>query len=378
MSEHQYVAFRAVDSPVSAKNLEYMRRQSSRAEITPWSFENEYHHGDFRGDAVEMLRRGYDIHFHYANFGIRKLFIRIPHGLPDPGAAKPYFAGDTLEFLKDKQGPGGILAIEPFHEPGGLDDLWELDGIIDRLVPLRAEILDGDLRPLYLAHLAVACDENHDPDETREAPVPAGLNALSDAQQGLIELYELSEHLIAAAAQQSPPMPKKMIDTAAEFAEWIRGQQQAMKDKWLASLVADPSSAVRAEIVATFRKGRGGLSWPTVALSRTIAQLRISEAKIAEEAKQKAAAKAASQRAKKLAAMAADPNPTLRETEQLVTERTTDAYRKIAKVLADLREALSATHQSMLAEKQAQKLRAANPTLRMLVSELRRQGFLPK
>ena len=30
MSEHQRVAFRAIDGPVSEKNLEFMRRQSSR------------------------------------------------------------------------------------------------------------------------------------------------------------------------------------------------------------------------------------------------------------------------------------------------------------------------------------------------------------
>ena len=62
MSEYQYVGFRAIDSAVSEKNLEYMRRQSSRAKITPWSFENEYHYGDFHGNAVEMLHRGYDSH----------------------------------------------------------------------------------------------------------------------------------------------------------------------------------------------------------------------------------------------------------------------------------------------------------------------------
>ena len=68
-SEYQYVAFRAIDAPVSEKNLSLHARQSSRAEITPWSFHNEYHYGDFRGNAKEMLRRGYDLHLHYANFG---------------------------------------------------------------------------------------------------------------------------------------------------------------------------------------------------------------------------------------------------------------------------------------------------------------------
>ena len=89
MSEFQRIAFRAIDGPVTDKNLEFMRRQSSRAEVTPWSFDNEYQWGDFRGDAYEMLRRGYDLHVHYANFGTRTVLIRLPNGLPDPEADKP-------------------------------------------------------------------------------------------------------------------------------------------------------------------------------------------------------------------------------------------------------------------------------------------------
>jgi hypothetical protein len=58
MSEYQYVAFRAINAPVSKKDLAYMRRQSTRAEITPWSFANEYQFGDFHGNAIEMMRRG--------------------------------------------------------------------------------------------------------------------------------------------------------------------------------------------------------------------------------------------------------------------------------------------------------------------------------
>src|ERR1700688_582249 len=98
-----------------------MRRKASRAEITPWSFDNEYHYGDFRGNAVEMLRRGYDLHLHYANFGIRKLLIKLPQGLPDVEAAKPYLAEDALQFLQDKRGPGGTLSVQPHHEPGDQD-----------------------------------------------------------------------------------------------------------------------------------------------------------------------------------------------------------------------------------------------------------------
>lgn len=113
MSEHQLVAFRAIDGRVSDRNLEFMQKQSSRAKITPRSFDNEYHYGDFRGDAAEMLRRGYDIHLHYANFGIRTLMLRLPNGLPDQAAVAPFLPGDGIKLIKDKIGPGSILKISP-------------------------------------------------------------------------------------------------------------------------------------------------------------------------------------------------------------------------------------------------------------------------
>jgi hypothetical protein len=378
MSEYQYIAFRAIDGPVSEKNLEFMRRQSSRAEITPWTFDNEYHFGDFHGNAVEMLRRGYDLHFHYANFGIRHLMIRLPHGLPDPEAAKPYFGEDALVFIKDKKGQGGILSIDPYHEPGDLDELWEdFDDLLDRVVPARGEILDGDLRPLYLAHLAVACDSYHDPEETTEAPVPAGLDKLTKAQQALAEVYGLSKSLIAAAAGQSPPLARPS-DSRNLHLVWLERQPETTKNAWLAQWIADPHSNARRQILAEFQKAQRVPSWPTVRLNRTIAELQVAAESIQHKADHKAAEKAAREQAKKLADMAADPTPTLLETERLVLERSIDAYRQVATLLADLREALASSDRSGLAEQQARKLKSEHPRFFRLISELRRRGFLPK
>jgi hypothetical protein len=377
MSEHQVVAFRAIDRPVSDENMEYMRKQSSRAEITPWSFDNEYHFGDFRGDALEMLRRGYDIHLHYANFGILKLLIRFPHGLPDDNAAKPYVAKDSVRYLKDKQGRGVTLCVEPFHEPGELEELWEIDDIVDRLMPLRSEILEGDLRPLYLAHLAMACDGEHDPEETKEAPVPTGLGQLTVAQRALTELYGLTDALIAAAARDIPPLAKH-DDLRGRHAEWLQGQSQVTKDAWLVRLMSDPHSTVRADMLAAVRDSQSVPAWPTVRRDRTVAELQAAAAEIQQESDRKSAEKAARQRTRRLADMAADPDQTLRETEDLVKQRTTKAYGQIGKILAELRESLAGTDRSGLAEHQAKKLKSENPTLKLLISELRREGFLGK
>jgi hypothetical protein len=324
-----------------------------------------------------MLCRGYDLHLHYANFGIRHLWIRLPHGLPDARAAEAYFDGESLHFKKDKDGPGGILCIEPFHEPGDLEDIWDPSRLIDRLVPLRAELLEGDLRPLYLAHLAVANDGNHDPEEIEEAPVPAGLDKLTDSQKALMDLYGLDDSLILAAAQNSPRAPAR-TDFRNQYAQWIERQPEATRKAWLVQLMADPDSSVRSDMLFEFRKSHSASTWPTVITRRTVAALQTAAEEVRRVSEREAAVKAARDRAKKLAAMAADPTPTLNETKRLVKQRSENAYIQIAALLADLRTALAATDRAALAEEQARTLREQNPTLNHLVSALRKQGFLKK
>ena len=376
MSEFQYVAFRAIDAPVSEENLRYMRRQSTRAEITAWGFDNEYHFGDFHGDAEEMLRRGYDFHLHYADFGIRKLMIRFPDGLPDAKAAEPYFEEESVELLKDKKGPGGILHVSTCYEPGDQEDLGDLDGLIERLIPLRGEILAGDLRPLYLANLAVACDSNHDPAEQKEAPVPAGLDSLTRAQRALAEFFDLSDALLSSAAQVSGATPQiSRPENGCD--DWVQSQPEETKNNWLSRVIADPRAA-RAAILAEFQKSNAKQSWPTAASSRTISELRDVADGIQASRNRKRAQDAARKRAEKLTRMAADPTPTLRETEQLVKERSRSSYSRVAKMLADLREALSGTGNQDLPERHAQALKRQNPTLNTLTSELRSKGFLKK
>jgi hypothetical protein len=168
MSEYQYVEFRAIDRPLDDKALAFMQRQSTRAEITRWSFTNEYHFGDFHGNTIEMLRRGDDVHLHYANFGIRKLMFRLPRGLPLPAKqCRPFLNTDGLRWHKDGKGPGGVLEISPYLEPGEIDDLWDLDKWLDRFVPLRQAIVDGDPRPLYAAWLCATIGSGQEAEELR-------------------------------------------------------------------------------------------------------------------------------------------------------------------------------------------------------------------
>jgi hypothetical protein len=54
VSEYQYYEFVAVDRPLSERQLAELRELSTRAEITPTSFVNTYHWGDFRGDPRKL------------------------------------------------------------------------------------------------------------------------------------------------------------------------------------------------------------------------------------------------------------------------------------------------------------------------------------
>lgn len=83
---------------------------------------------------------------------------------------------------------------------------WDFDELLSELAPLRQELMEGDLRPLYLGHLAVCVDINHDPDELVEGPVPAGLDRLTAAQTAFSDLLGLDAHLIEAAATGSPTL----------------------------------------------------------------------------------------------------------------------------------------------------------------------------
>ena len=68
MSEYQDYEFLAVDRPLSKNEMAELRAISTRAEITPASFTNEYNWGDFKGDPHELLQRYFDLHVYIANW----------------------------------------------------------------------------------------------------------------------------------------------------------------------------------------------------------------------------------------------------------------------------------------------------------------------
>ncbi len=164
--------------------------------------------------------------------------------------------------------------------------------------PCAPEILDGDLRPPLSPSTSGRRVgwHNHDPDEERDAPVPAGLDQLTDAHKcGSAGCTVLARLWLRPRPRIAQRLPAKR-DSANPFDAWLRGQPDATKNAWLAELMRESTLAVRREILAEYRKSLDVSSWPTVRVDRTIAELMAAAEEIQSEMGRQKAEKAARQR----------------------------------------------------------------------------------
>jgi hypothetical protein len=122
VSEYQYYEFLAIDRPLSERELEEVRALSTRADISPTSFANEYHWGDFRGDTTKLTEELYDAHLYFANWGSRRLLLRLPAALLPAASATPYCMEESLSAWT--RSGHTLLDFELSSEDGGE---WEFE-----------------------------------------------------------------------------------------------------------------------------------------------------------------------------------------------------------------------------------------------------------
>jgi len=370
MSEYQSIHFAAVDRPLDDKQLAFMRRQSTRAKVSRWQFTNEYHFGDFHGDAKQMLRRGYDVHLHYANFGVRRLMFRLP-ALPWPkDVFDAYAMIEGVDWAPDRRGEAGTLCFDPEADAGTYaEGFWELEEMAAALPGVRRRLIAGDPRPLYLLWLACEGDE-----AAVEPPVPAGLGVLPAELELLGRFYELSPELLAAAAEQSPDTPPEP-DEKKRVRAWIDRRSFDELRAFAARVLTEGEAAARAEALAQARQQAGGADWPVAEAGRTLGELQ--EAARSQQKGRQRRERAGEQRARKkrLATLAADPKQAIARVKQRVKGRTIDDYQQAAAELAELREALGPQGERQ-ARAAAEALVRANPTRHHLKAALRNKGLL--
>ncbi|TJW63728.1 MAG: hypothetical protein E5V97_10900 [Mesorhizobium sp.] len=340
MSEYQYYEFQAVDRPLGNADRQVLRGLSSRARITATSFTNSYEWGDFRGDPDELMARWFDLHLYFANWGSRRLMIKLPARLVDRDRIGSFLAATDDVMLEDA-GENVIISIsrdEEEHEY--LDD--EDSSWLAALAPLRADLLAGDLRLFYLTWLMAVEADALEPDAPEPMP---GIGPLSEALEAFAKFFGIDHGLVQAAAERSAETAP-----AGPEPEMARRVVAAMNDAEKISLlmrVFNGEPNLSAELRATIRARLEPETTISPGALRTAADLqaRAEEIRLARKRAESEAAEAQ----RRLLAEAAEKARDVRidalrqrgenvwaEVETEIMRRNPAGYDKAAALLSDL------------------------------------------
>ncbi len=237
MSEYQYYEFIAIDKPLTTQQMAELRSVSSRADITATSFVNEYNWGSFKGDPADWIRRYFDAFVYTANWCSCEFMLRVPLNCFSAKTIQA-FQIEMLDSFEIEQTATHWILDWRLDESENYERFADEEGghWMGQLVPLRDELLRGDLRPLYLGWLSEIYELN---DDALEPPIPAGLGELSAAQTALVEFLEIDVDFLNAATTASPALTDDSNNA----------DQQA----WLNSIPTDKAK----QLLALLLEGRG-------------------------------------------------------------------------------------------------------------------------
>ena len=334
MSEYQYYEFRAIDRPLDRAAQNALRSVSSRARITATSFTNHYEWGDFKGDPRKFMERWFDLHLYLANWGTRRLMIRVPKACVSRADIDPFLR--EIDWVEVWISGDNLIIDIHHHEDGGYDDWDDGSGRLAALAPLRTDLLSEDLRLFYLLWLKAVQDELVADDEI--GPLP-GVGPLTGALEGFADFFGIDPDLVEAAAELA-------ADEASMSSDELRKALAAVPERDKAELllrVVDGDTRVATELRRRVRKKK-----PVPATHRTAGTLRMRAKEIAEareraeaerlEAKRRRQAaeaeKARRARLKILKQRGADS--VWREIEQEIERRNPAGYDNAMSLLSDV------------------------------------------
>lgn len=342
MSEYQYYEFQAIDRPLDRTAQEALRSISSRARITPTSFTNHYEWGDLKGDPRKFMEKWFDLHLYLANWGARRLMMRLPKRLLNRADIDPFLREvDGVELWTS----GDDLIIDICRDEAEPDDDWDDgSGRLATLAPLRADVLSGDFRLFYLLWLMAVQDELVSDDEVEPLP---GIGPLTGSLQGLAELFGIDPDLVQAAAEQGSDVAATSKDDLREALAVIPEREKI--ELLLRVVEGDPH--VAAEMRSRLRRKRpASVAHRTVGVLRKraqeIAQARESTAAEWREAKRRRQAEEAEKALRaRLTALKRRGASIWREIEEEIERRNASGYDRAANLLSDL-QALAVAEKS--------------------------------
>jgi len=306
---------------------------------------NTYNWGDFKGNPDALMKKYFDAFVNVANWGTHRFMMRVPRWALEEAALSAYCAGDSAAARES-----GDFVIVDFRSDDEEGDWEQGEGYMDSLIPVRAELLDGDLRCLYLGWLLCAQSEELD-DDDMEPPVPPGLANLTEPLRELAEYLRIDEDLIEAAAEASAAL-EAAGPSQEEMAAWIAAMPEAKKNALLLEAATGDNPHFHVELLRSFKQDRlppEGHSEQTAPRRRTVSELLgAAESHAAErkrrEAERKAAAKAklerekAAARAKYLETLAGREKQAWVQAGELIQTKQPKKYDEAVSLLVDLRD----------------------------------------
>ena len=291
MAEYQYYEFLAIDRPLDARQLAELRALSTRARISPSRFVNTYQWGDFRGDPRALMTQYFDAFLYTANWGARRLMLRLPSRLLDPSTARRYCHTDSASAWA--AGKIVILDLSREDQDGSWEDEEYGEESLGSIIPARAELATGDLRLLYLAWL-LSVESGELAYDDAEPPIPPGMAALNAPLRSLADFLRLDEDLIAVAAEASEEQ-KDSSPSPQELKRWVAVLPARERDALLVRLVLGDDVHLRTELL---RRSHGE-STDGPQEPRTVAELRDAAAARRVERERLAAIEQARKRARR-------------------------------------------------------------------------------
>ena len=229
MNQRHCYEFRAVDRPLSGPELAELG-ELRHDELTKRGFRVTLGLFNLPVEPRELLRRHFDVFLYAAEWAERRFMLRLPRSQFDAESAREYEAGEY--FSVEEPGDDVILSFdwreEEYEFPIGPQ--W-----MPELLPVRAALLAGDRRPLYLGWLlGVQCRAVEE--SAPEPEVPPGLGELDEALSALVDFLDIEIDLVAAAAENSRPADPAAV--RRDVAGWISGLGPEEREDLLVRLIA--------------------------------------------------------------------------------------------------------------------------------------------
>ncbi|MFH1627910.1 MAG: hypothetical protein ABIE47_04215 [Pseudomonadota bacterium] len=344
MSEYQYYEFRAIDQPLDEKAIQALRELSSRAQITPTSFVNEYNWGDFKGSPMKLMEKYFDAFLYVANWGTHEFMLKVPLKLINFDLVKEYCYGENVTAYKK----GENLIFEFISETD--DHEWEEgEDWLSSLITLRSDILHGDYRCLYLGWLFCAQMGDFE-DDGFEPSVPANFGNLNGPLKSFVDFMRIDADLVAVAAENSASKELHQAIDQKALSGWISNLPEKEKDDALLRLIKDHDPHLTAELVQRYQqtvsiKDTDGADMKP----RTVAYLISKGERHTAERKRRIAEQAAKEKAQKerekavirekyLNELAKRGDQVWKQVDKFIKTKQQADYDEAVRLLVDLRD----------------------------------------